>query len=352
MSVRRVAYVLNTFPKLSESFIASELAELLRRGLDVLILALARPVDTLRHAVVAESALEERAIYERSAFAPALHDFSPDLVHAHFATEPAAVAAELASTMGIPHTFTSHGHDLYRRAPEDFAARAARASAVITVSEANARWIADRFGVPRSRVHVIPCGVDTTRFVPNGAAAVPALIVCVARLAPVKNIGLLLETCAVLRDRGVDFQAAIVGEGRMRQELESTITRLGLERHVRLAGATTQEGVLSYLRRATVAVLTSDSEGLPVSLMEAGACGVPAVATAVGGVPELVEDGVTGLLAAPGDSRSVAAALERVIGDRALAMRLGAAARERVARQFSLAGQMDRLLGLWAEVVA
>jgi glycosyltransferase involved in cell wall biosynthesis len=351
MRKRRVAYVLSAFPKLSESFIANELAELRRRDVEVLILALARPDETLRHEVIAEAGLDERTTYERAAFAHALATFSPDLIHAHFATEPAATAAELASTIGVPYTFTAHGHDIYRRAPEDFAARAARAGAVVTVSEANARWIADRFGVPRARLHVIPSGVDTGRFTPNGGPASPPLIVCVARLAPVKNLALLLAACASLRDRGVDFHAVIVGEGRMRAELEATIARLALASHVRLVGAATQEGVLSHLRRAAAVALTSDSEGLPVSLMEAGACGVPAVATAVGGVPELIEDGVTGLLAKPGDPQSVAAALERVICDRALAACLGDAARRRVETLFSLASQVDRLLSLWKEVV-
>ena len=89
-----------------------------------------------------------------------------------------------------------------------------------------------------------------------------------------------------------------------------------------------------------------------MSLMEAGACGVPAVATAVGGVPELVDDGITGLLVPAGDASALAAALERLLRDRDVAARLGAAARCRVERSFSIAGQVDRLLSLWSEVLA
>jgi glycosyltransferase involved in cell wall biosynthesis len=90
---------------------------------------------------------------------------------------------------------------------------------------------------------------------------------------------------------------------------------------------------------------------MPVSLMEAGACGVPAVATAVGGVPELIDDGITGLLVPAGDARAVAAGLERILGDRDLAMRLGGAARRKVERGFSIVGQIDRLVALWSEVL-
>ena len=352
MSVRRVAYVVNTFPKLSESFIANELAELRRRGVEVLILSLRPPVEALRHEIVSEASLAERTVYKRASFVAALRAFAPELLHAHFATEPTAVACELAAELRVPFTFTAHGYDIYRKPPQDFAARAALASAVVTVAGANLQRIVERFGVPATHLRVIPCGVDTARLRPNGERASPPWIVCVARLAPVKNHGLLLEACAALRARGLEFRCLLVGEGRTREELQAARARLGLEAEVDLVGAATQRRVVSLWRRAAVAALSSSSEGMPVSLMEAAACGVPAVATSVGGVPELVEDGVTGLLVPPGDAAALAAALERLLRDPALAARLGAAARRKVEERFSLVGQVDQLLSLWAEVLA
>jgi glycosyltransferase involved in cell wall biosynthesis len=97
-------------------------------------------------------------------------------------------------------------------------------------------------------------------------------------------------------------------------------------------------------------VLTSEDEGMPVALMEAGACGVPVVATAVGGIPELIEDRVTGLLAIPDDHKSVAKALQRLLENKSLASQMGQAARHRIEKHFSLTGQVDRLLGLWSEL--
>ena len=352
MSVRRVAYIVNTFPKLSETFIANELVELRRRGVEVLILSLRSPTESLQHEIVAEAGLVQRTVYDRAGFSTALRTFAPEVVHAHFATEPAAAAWELAGELRVPFTFTAHGHDIYRRPPADFALRAARAAAVVTVSWANARTIVERFGVPAAHVRVIASGVDTSRFRPDGAPASPPRIVCVARLVPVKNLGLLLEACAELRSRGVEFRALLVGDGRCRGELEEARQRLALGETFELVGAVTQHQVVSLWQRAAVATLTSDSEGMPVSLMEAGACGVPAVATAVGGVPELVDDGITGLLVPAGDASALAAALERLLRDREVAARLGAAARCRVERSFSIAGQVDRLLSLWSEVLA
>src|SRR5437867_3039809 len=233
----RVAYVVNVFPKLSETFIAGELVELRRRGVELRVLSLRRPTENLRHDIVAR--------------------------------------------------------------------------AVVTVSNANARCIAATFGVPPDRIHVIPCGVDTERFRPvagggaarhqsNAGSSVP-LIVNVARHVPVKNLGLLLEACARLRRAKTRFGCVLVGDGPLRGELEQKSKRLGLENCVQFTGALQQTEVLNWWRRASVAALTSDNEGMPVCLMEAAACAVPAVATAVGGVPELVQDGVIGLLTRPGD---------------------------------------------------
>ena len=349
--LRRVAYVVNVFPKLSETFIAWELAELRRRGVEVRILSLRQPSEQLRHKIVTEAGLGERVVYDPKEFRAALREFQPEVLHAHFATEPAAAARELAAELRVPFTFTAHGYDIYRRPPADFADRAGAASAIITVSEANARYIVKTFGVPATRIHVIPCGVDADRFSPRGERREPPHIVCVARLRPVKNLGLLLEACASLRAREVEFHCTVVGDGPCRDELEAARARLGLGGVVELVGAAEQAEVLAWWQRATIAALTSTSEGMPVCLMEAAACGVPAVATAVGGIPELIEDGVTGFLTTPGDSGGFADALKRLLRDPELAARMGVEARRRVEERFTLARQVDCLLALWTDMV-
>ena len=351
MIPRRIAYVLNVFPKLSETFIAGELAELRRRGIEVRILSRRLPAEELRHEIVDRAGLLEVTTYDRGEFARVLEGFRPDLLHAHFATAPAATARELAADLGVPFTFTAHGYDVHRRPPADFGARAGAAAAVVTVSEANARAIA-ALGVPRTHVRILPAGIDTERFAPRPRPAGAPHVVCVARLNDVKNHGLLLEACAILRRRGVRFRCTLVGDGPCRDDLLSRRAALGLDDVVDFAGAATQEAVLGWWRQASIGVLTSVSEGMPVALMEAAACGVPVVATAVGGVPELVADGVTGLLAPSGDAAGVAHALDRLLGDRALAARMGAAARERALARFSIGAQVDGLLELWEDVLA
>jgi glycosyltransferase involved in cell wall biosynthesis len=352
VSSLRIAYVLNVFPKVSESFIAGELAELTRRGAEVRILSLRAPAEKPRHEVIESARLLERTSYDEMAFRAALREFRPHLVHAHFAREATAKAREIAAELDCPFTFTAHGYDVYRSPPEDFGARAAAAGAIVTVSQANAQYIQAIFGVSATRLSVIPCGIDTESFRPApGPKPVPPRIVCVARLVEVKNHDLLLRACAVLKDRGHPFRCVLVGDGAERAKLEARRDELHLQDVVEMAGAATQGAVLERWREAAIGVLTSSSEGMPVALMEAAACGVPVVATAVGGVPELVEHGLTGLLAPAGDVSAVAAALERLLSEPDAAREMGRAARRRAEERFSIRREADALLALWDRVL-
>lgn len=353
MSPLRLAYVVNVFPKLSETFIAGELAELRRRGVEMRILSLRLPDDEPRHDIVERSDLLAYTCYDLSQFKSVLREFQPQLIHAHFARQATATARELAAQLELPFTFTAHRYDIYDKAPSDFATRAAAAAALITVSDANARYIESTFGVPFSQIQIIPCGVDTERFAPSELpdSDLPPLILCVARLKPVKNQELLLRACARLKSVGIGFRCVLVGDGPTRDSLLFEVAQLGLDSCVELAGPADQSEVLRWLQQATVCVLSSHSEGMPVCLMEAAACGLPAVATAVSGVPELIEDGVTGFVVPPGDEAALAMALAQVISDRDLAVRMGKAARLRALEKFSIGLQADRLLALWAGIL-
>ncbi|HWS14462.1 MAG TPA: glycosyltransferase, partial [Rhodocyclaceae bacterium] len=179
---------------------------------------------------------------------------------------------------------------------------------------------------------------------------VPTLV-CVARLEPVKNHRVLLEALALLRARGVPFRAALLGDGKAREAVLAARRELGLDEVVDMPGAADQDQVRDWLQRADVSVLSSDSEGMPVSLMEAAAAGVPVVATDVGGNADLVADGETGYIVAPRDPAAFAAALERLLSDPGQRARFGAAARNRAIARFSLAHQVDQMLSVWEQVL-
>jgi len=351
---RRIVYVVKKFPKFSETFVASELVELQRRNIQCRVLALYEPEVALRHRFIREAGLERVTTYGAEKFDCIVEDFKPELMHAHFATEATAHARLLARKFALPFTFTAHGSDIYRDPPADFRERALDSGALITVSMANASYISRTFEVPLDRIHIIPSGVDTSRFRPSSTACdlrnlgEPVLIACVARYESVKNLDLVVQACAILRDRGVRFRCILAGEGGARKSIEKTVAECELCEIVELKGAIDHDEVIELFQTASVAVLSSNREGMPVSLMEAGACGIPVVATSVGGVPELIEHEITGFLSPPGEAQSLADNIERLLMDAELRAKMGDAARRRIEERFSLKRQVDNLLKLWS----
>ena len=178
MTPTRIAYVLNIFPKISETFIAGELAELRKRGVELRILSLLPPRDEPQHEIIRRAGLDKLVEYDVSKFADVLREFQPQLIHAHFAKEATEKARELSALTGIPFTFTAHGYDIHRKPAADFLERAMAAGAVVTVSDANQNYIEQTFRVPGERIHVIACGVDTERFCPS--LGVPAPLPAIA----------------------------------------------------------------------------------------------------------------------------------------------------------------------------
>jgi glycosyltransferase involved in cell wall biosynthesis len=167
-------------------------------------------------------------------------------------------------------------------------------------------------------------------------------VLAVGRLIEKKGFADLIRACALLRAEGCDFRCRIVGKGGLREALRDLIHELELEEHVELSGPMPREVLLEQYRRATVlvapCVVGSDGnrDGLPTVITEAMALGVPVVATDVTGIPELVEDGRTGLLVRQRDPRALAAAIRRVLGDPDGARSLARAGRERVEERFDL----------------
>lgn len=272
-------------------------------------------------------------------------------LHAHFATHPATMALIVSSLTGIPWSVTVHAHDIFVRQTM-LRDKLAAARFVRAISRFNREYLERRFpGEVEGKVGVIHVGIDPEvyRRLPLPASD-PAKILCVASLRPYKGIPVLLEACRRLMDEGVIFRCEIAGEGPMRPELERRIAELGLAGAVSLLGALPQHEVTRLLGEAAVFVLPSvvapdgQMEGIPVALMEAMAAGRPVVASALSGIPELVEDGVSGILVQPGDAPGIAAALKRLLADPGLRLRLGGRGRERVEAEFRLDGTVVDLI--------
>jgi len=281
-------------------------------------------------------------------------------VHAHFASHPAAAAFVIHRLTGISFSFTAHGSDLHvdRHMLRE---KVAAAAFVATVSRFNKRVIDTACGAGalgadgRDKVVVVRSGVDTGVFRPEASIEPTAdgvlTVLCVGTLYEVKGHRYLIEACRLLAERGVDVRCQLVGEGAYEARLRAQIAEAGLGDRVLLLGRRTRDEIAALLRAADVLVVpsvpTTDGrrEGIPVVLIEAMASGAAVVASDLSGIPELVIDGETGLLAAPRDAAGLAGALGRLAADHALRRRLAAAGRAKVLAEFDIDHNAATLAG-------
>ncbi len=288
----------------------------------------------------------------------------PDLLHVHHVW-PAAdrYLATLAEAAGVPHLVVTehiegHAHStaqgrLKRR-------ELARAEVVTAVSAAVADSLMRDYGVDRARVRVVPNGAElpdedaeqpAARRVREqlGAGALRPLWVCAGRLEHQKGQDVLLDALAEVRRRGLEFVAALAGEGSLRGALEQRARSLGIEANVRFLGQVEDLGPL--LTAADAVVLPSRWEGMPLVLLEALARARPVVASAVGGVPEVVTDGEHARLVPPEDARALAEALEDFHRHPDPALRLGRHAAARVRESFTWPRVVEAFESVYDEVL-
>ena len=235
---------------------------------------------------------------------------------------------------------------------------AGRTAAIIACSKAVADSIAADEGIPRERFVVIPNAADPERLAPvDGRAETrerlhyghdEIVVGAVSALTPVKGYDLLLEAFAEARRSVAGLRLLVVGDGPARPAIEAGIARLGLAGHVRLAGRIRQLGDL--VGAMDVFASACLSEGFGISFVEAMALGVPCVAFRLGGIPEVVVDGETGLLVPPRDVHAFAEALVRLAGDARLRAKLGEAGRTRVAAHFTPERYADAMMVLYDRV--
>lgn len=228
-----------------------------------------------------------------------------------------------------------------------------RAPRTIAANSRGAMRSAMRLGVPKERLHLLPNVVDTDYFRPvSPSPSRPVHIVAVSRLSPEKRIDRFLSLLAeVCRQALQPINVTVVGDGPLRPQLERQAADLGLTPGlVKFSGAVSD--TRQVYQSADVLVLTSDFEGMPNVVLEAMSCGLAVVSTCVGGVPELVEDGKTGYLAAPGDEITMAKALLTLIGTPTLRAEIGARARAQVEARHSLNNLPHLLVSLYQKVLS
>ena len=280
----------------------------------------------------------------------------PHILHLHNPTAffYGTLAGRLARVPCI--VYTEHGRDFASSKRNKFLHRllARWVNRIVVVSESG-RAVLQAEGVPRERIKIIHNGIDAAQFLIGedrwgmrtrlGFDREQPLLGIVARLDSIKNHASLLRAMPRVIRAHPDATLLIIGDGSLRAELEKQAGELGLGRNLRFLG--TRNDVPELLAALDVAVLCSLSEGLSLTLLEESAAGKPMVATAIGGNPEIIEDGQTGLLVPVGDEAALASAINSLLDDLERARTLGGAARLRFMREFTLARMLSRYAELY-----
>ncbi|MBS0558356.1 MAG: glycosyltransferase [Proteobacteria bacterium] len=391
----RVLYVVSLFPCWSETFIVREMHALAARGAELAILSLkphsekivqeraAVLLDRTRHprgtlrsvlalfglalrrpratlgffAILVRGLWRQPAVLAKSVVALAraagqlrwIREFAPDLVHAPWATYPATVAWFLGRVLDKPFTFTGRAHDIF---VEDhmLAGKLAHAALAVTITRNNVRHLAR--WMPTSRAITMPVvhsALELDEIAFHAGPRVAHSLLAVGRLDPIKGFDVLLPALAELRRRGVAFDCAIIGEGAQYARLIAQRDALGLADVVELAGAKPNTDVRRAMATATLMVMPcvvtpdGNADGIPNVLTEAMASGLPVLSTRVSGIPELVEDGVSGRLVAPNDPHALADAIAALLADPASRAAYAVAGRRKVEREFDVRIEAGRL---------
>lgn len=390
----RLGMLLKGYPRISESFISTEILLLESLGVPIEIFSLRQPRETFCHDHVTEIAapvtyLPEYVLpnlatlfrsnmrlwrtlgahypgcfrdalkraYERRAVATVRHFLQAghlamtrlagskvSHIHAHFCHTPASVAFFASGLTGLPFSFTAHAKDIYTSDPEQLSRKIRRARFVVTCTRYNAAYLAQIAGdaAIRTPIHTIYHGIDPELFAfgTEAPAGPPYEILSVGRMVPKKGYDDLLLALKILDGEGFDFRFIHIGSGEEKPRLKTLTRDLGLSARVRMLGTLPHRDVIDRYRRAHCFALAckvaenGDRDGIPNVLIEAMAVGLPVIATAVSAIPELVENGKTGTLVESGNPAAMARALRRVLENPERQMPSVKAARKRVEEDF------------------
>ncbi|GAB4157127.1 MAG: glycosyltransferase family 4 protein [Planctomycetota bacterium] len=382
----KIAFSTWKFPALANTFILNEIVEVIRRGHDVRIYSIDRSDDRIVHDDVARYSLLDRTRYledyvpperarsramdrytddwlrERAYALPViarrLRHERVDLVHGCFCNNSATVAMVVARLARIPFSFECHAHDLFvdLRHGEEKIREAAR---IFPISDYNRRYLVEDLGCDPAKIRIrrVPIHKEHCDAIPETDRE-EGLVSFVGRLHPIKGLMDAVEAFSRVAEKIPSAKFRIIGDGELRGALEERVRVLGLQGRVEFAGAMTNREALEIVRRSAVFLLPSviasdkDRDGIPTSMIEAMYLRTPVVSTRVSGIPELIEDGVEGFLAEPGDVEAIASSVERLLTDPGLRNKMGERARMRIDGEFDRDRNLSILIGEWEAMCA
>lgn len=349
-------------------------------GVEVLRFPMELPVD-LTYGRVAQSRVNLVAKFARVAVmaqyleaqyratVTAARERGADVIHAHWAIPTGPAAVQAARKLNLPSVITMHGGDVYVNPEQgyDFPTRwyvrpplrwTLRHTGALTAITDDCRQHALRAGAPDASIHLVFNGTDLRRFSPApGGKPVdptygPLMVFACRQLFPRKGIRFLIEAAAKLTPRFPELRVVVAGDGFERPELIKLAETLGIADRVTFLGWVPNSDLPPYYRAAAISVIPSLEEGFGIPAAEAMGCETPVVASDAGGLPEVVEDGVTGLIVPRGDSAALADAMGTLLADPAKRAEMGRAGRERALRLFDWDRTAEQFERIYASVMA
>jgi colanic acid/amylovoran biosynthesis glycosyltransferase len=399
-----IAYIVSLFPVLRETFISREIVELERRGIEVLVVSLrpggqsvgdgerpkakvlhapycsravlagaraefgrhplrvlreiwyivrklvARPRRVLKFLVVVPKSLYLADLFRREGVRH---------VHAHWATVPTTCALFISRLCGVPYSFSAHAWDVFTEGNELLLEeKMAQAERVFVCTRFSQRRLI-ALGGSGDKIELMYHGIELDRyaFVADKRLE-PPLVLAGGSLTPQKGLDDMLAALGRLRRQGFEFRAKVFGEGPEHGRLARMVREEGLEERLQFIGTLPHEAVIGLMQEAAVFVMPSKAagggftDGLPNVIAEAMACGAAVVGTRFAGIPELIDDGRTGILAAAGDPVALAEGIGRCLSDQALRARLATAARATVEDVFDVRKNVRPLADYFQRVLS
>lgn len=393
--IMRLVYIVSQYPYLTETFVAREMEELVKMGHEVIICPLRPPVKKIgprgievSGAQVLRCPLTPWALLSAQTWllrrlpvawwacwrdflsgihkvsrlhhliyillvttwlAKSLQNLKVDHIRGHFLHSEAMSCMWLSRIINKPYSLTAHTNILHY--PSYFITKVVNgAEFVAGISQDVCNFVKKMRG---QDVYLIYNGINLEDFLINDVhlGQQPPIILSIGSLVEKKGFDVLINACALLKRSGLIFTCRIIGKGKERPHLEKLVRDFGLKKIVQLPGAMDFQLVKQELAKATIFIMPSkptqgDQDGLPTVLIESMAMGTPVVSTRLAGIPDLVKDGETGLLAAPGDPESLAECMAQLLRDPDLQQRLALAGRRLVEQKFDLRRSAATLLGL------
>ncbi|HAS89079.1 MAG TPA: colanic acid biosynthesis glycosyltransferase WcaL [Desulfovibrio sp.] len=407
-----LAMILKGYPRISETFISNEIRLLEQRGVKIHIISMRKPRESFTHKSISEikaevsylpstleGCLEElfgstdleaglndkrygkdqefttridkiwNSYRETGSEASFKHMLQGEYIvekilpgsnifhfHAHFAHSPCSVARNASRLSGLPFSFTAHAKDIYTQQPEKITAKISEAKFAVTCTGYNCDYL-QSIAPAGKPIHKVYHGIDLNLFSSDKefTCSGPYEIFTVARFTTKKGLPTVFKALKKLEEKGIDFNYNIVGDGDEREATLKLLDELDLNGRCNWLGTKPHEEVLEHYRNADLFALgceiapNGDRDGIPNVLAESMAMSVPVVATTVSGIPELIENGKTGLLVEPGDHEAMADAMERMLTDQELRKTLIPAAKERVHEIFDNRYWINKLADVYEQ---